>query len=268
MPSFDAIAPSLKNRVTRDERTELSKQALQAKLRTEYKFQEDQALKDAIFALADSSLQRGKWKAPFFPNAEKAVLFSLLSKTYTVRGFLSYAQKNQRPNALNPAKYLEQLYNNFTDSNIFQLVEERIIRENPTYSFLLKEYYEGILLFEIMEKEVWNKASEDSVGQHTYYDAHISSYQAGERGKAVLYSSNTGDFSDPLRKIVLEGNEAKVQEFVTAKKLKIESGYYKREDKAIFQKMPLGEGRLFGRKQWNILPCVAKRDTATRSDVV
>ena len=37
--------------------------------------------------------------------------------------------------------------------------------ENPDYRFLLQEYYEGILLFDIMEKEVWSKASEDSVGQ-------------------------------------------------------------------------------------------------------
>ena len=42
-----------------------------------------------------------------------------------------------------------------------------------------------------MEKEVWNKASEDSIGQRRYYESHIADYQAGERVKAVLYSSNT-----------------------------------------------------------------------------
>lgn len=242
LSSLETVAPTLKNRVMRDERTELSKQGMQAKLRREYLFKENQTIKTAVFALADSSLQKGIWRAPGFPNAEKEMLFSLQSKSYSMKDFLLYAQKTQRPNAQPPVKYLEQLYNNFVDVNILQLVEEKIIQENPTYSFLLREYYEGILLFEIMEKEVWNKASEDSVGQRKYYEGHVSGYQAGERGVAVFYSSNTNDFNAPLREIVLTGDENKIQEFVTVKKIKIESGYYKKEDKSIFQKMPWAKG--------------------------
>ena len=242
LASFETMAPTLKNRVMRDERTEISKQAMQAKLRKEFLFKENQNIKTEVLALADSGIQNGKWKAPVFPNAAKAILFNLGSKSYAVKDFLLYAQKNQRPNAQRPQIYLEQLYNNFVDANILQLVEQKIIHENPTYSFLLEEYYEGILLFEIMEKEVWNKASEDSVGQHKYYENHVSDYLAGERGKAVLYSSNTNDFSAPLKELVLMGDENRIQELVRVKKLKIETGYYKKEDKSIFNEMPWAKG--------------------------
>ncbi len=89
-----------------------------------------------------------------------------------------------------------------------------------------------------MEKEVWNKASEDSSGQHKYYLDHISSYMAGERAKAVVYSSKSSDFGAPLKDIILSGDQAKIQEFVAAKKVKSEVGYYKRDEKSALQKVP------------------------------
>lgn len=242
LASFETVAPSLKNRVLRDERTALSKKSAQVRMRQEYLFTENQSVKSAVTALADSTFQKASWKAAAFPNAEKEMLFSLKGKRYVVKDFLLYAERTQGPNTQPPVKYLEQLYNNYVDASILQMAEEKIKSENPTYAYLLKEYYEGILLFEIMEKEVWNKASEDSTGQHKYYDSHISDFQAGERAMAAVYTSNTNEFFSSLKELVLKGDENKVQAFLTAKKIKVESGYYKKEDKPIFQKMPWAKG--------------------------
>ncbi|HEY3403055.1 MAG TPA: peptidylprolyl isomerase [Ohtaekwangia sp.] len=242
LASYDEIASSLKSRVIRDERTQLSKLALQNKLRKQFEFTEVQAVRTKVFATADSSLIKGTWKTPSWPAAGKDVLFSLKTKPVTVQEFFTYVLKNQRVSRLSPEKYLDQLYNNFVDATIIALQEEKIMQENPEYKYLLKEYYEGILLFEIMEKEVWNKASEDSVGQHQYYNAHSSEYKAGERTKASLYSSGTSDFMAVLQPLLLEGNERKILEASMAHKVKYESGYFKREDKAIFGKIPWSVG--------------------------
>jgi peptidyl-prolyl cis-trans isomerase SurA len=242
LQSFDVMQASLKSRVTRDERTELSKHALQTKLRKDYQFTENAETKKNVFALADSSLQRGSWKPPVFPNADKQVLFSVNGTGYTVNEFFQYVKKTQKANAQPPAKILEQLYNNYTDAVIFQRVEEQIMRTNPTYRYLLKEYYEGILLFEIMEKEVWNKAAEDSLGQHSYYKNHISDYQAGERAKTFIYSSNSKEIMAELKGLIAAGDDQKADDFVSAKKVKVESGYFKKDDKAVLQKVAWEKG--------------------------
>ncbi|HMG93654.1 MAG TPA: peptidylprolyl isomerase [Chryseolinea sp.] len=242
LQSFDVMQGSLKSRVTRDERTELSKQALQAKLRKEYQFSENAMTKKNVLALADSSLQRGSWKPPVSPSPDKQILFSVQGTGYSVNEFFKYVQKNQKANTHPPAKILEQLYNNYTDAIIFQKVEEQIIRTNPTYRYLLKEYYEGILLFEIMEKEVWNKAAEDSLGQKTYYKNHTTDYQAGERAKTIIYSSNSKDIVAQLKSMVAAGDDEKANDFVSLKKVKVESGYFKKEDKAVLQKVAWEKG--------------------------
>jgi peptidyl-prolyl cis-trans isomerase SurA len=241
LPSLEEATPALKAKVARDERSEVSKQALQAKLKQRYQFKENVAAKAAVMGLADSSLMKGTWKAPAL-KTEKEMLFSLMGKPHSVKDFLVYAQKNQRPNIQAPRKYFEELYNHYVEASIMPLVEDKIKAQNPDYSFLLREYYEGILLFEIMEKEVWNKASQDSVGQKAYFEAHKADYTAGDRVKAAFYSGSAGDFMTPLRELILKGDEAKVQEMVILRKLKTETGYYKKDDKAVLQKMPWTKG--------------------------
>ncbi len=240
LPSLDEMSASLKSRVNRDERTQLSKQALQAKLRRSYEWKENPSTKTKVFVLADSTLQKGKWKVPTY--SEKEILFTLKGKSMSTKSFLTYVQKNQKPTNQQPAKYMEQLYNNFVDASIMELEEEKIMRENPEYSFLLKEYYEGILLFEIMEKEVWNKASDDSVGQAAFFNSNKAKYQAGERTKATFYSSKQKGFEASLKALLESGDEKKIQEFVSANKIKVESGIYKGDEKTVLQKVPQAKG--------------------------
>jgi peptidyl-prolyl cis-trans isomerase SurA len=150
--------------------------------------------------------------------------------------------KNQRPNAQQPEKYFDQMYNQFVDACILDEQERKIIQTNPEYDFLLKEYYEGILLFEIMEKEVWNKASEDSVGQHQYYTAHAANYQAKERTRAAFYSAASPEFQGPLKKLIEQKDDKAIQEYVLSKKLKAESGYYDKADKDVLAKVSWAPG--------------------------
>jgi peptidyl-prolyl cis-trans isomerase SurA len=242
LASLEELAPTLKNRVARDERTQVSKQALQSKLRRDLQFKEDAALKAKVLALSDSTLSKGTWKAPVFPKADKQVLFTIDKRKYSVKDFLTYAQGNQRASNQPPQKYLEQLYNNYVNGRILDKQEEKILANNPDYGYLLKEYYEGILLFEIMEDEVWNKASEDSLGQVKYFQGHANEYQAGERVKATIYTSNTPVQWDMIKATLEKGKDDDVQNLLLDQHIKYESGFFKKEDKAILTKIPWTAG--------------------------
>jgi peptidyl-prolyl cis-trans isomerase SurA len=121
-------------------------------------------------------------------------------------------------------------------------VEERISVQHPEYRYLLQEYYEGILLFDVMEKEVWSKASLDSVGQQTYYEAHQTNYTTGERARLAFYSSASDQFREPLKQLILEGSETKLEEFISKHKIKVEVGYFSKDERAVLQKVPWAKG--------------------------
>jgi peptidyl-prolyl cis-trans isomerase SurA len=233
LASFEEMAPNLKSRVMRDERSHISKQALQTKLRKELGFTEIEQQKNAVIALADTTLKTGKWNPPLYKSNDP--LFRIQEKNIGVNDFLSYARTNQRPNSQEPKRYLEQLYTNFVDEEIMKIQEERIIQKHPEYKFLLNEYYEGILLFEIMENEVWNKASEDSVGQHRYYQSNTGKYMAADRVKATLYTASSADLTGKLHTLLTDGDSKKIQEFTAKNKIKSEGGYYLRDEKPVLK---------------------------------
>jgi peptidyl-prolyl cis-trans isomerase SurA len=240
LASFEEMAPNLKNRVIRDERSQVSKLALQTKLRKDLGFTEVEQQKKTVLALADTTLKTGKWNPPLYKSNNP--LFRILEKNVGVNDFLRYARENQRPNSQEPKRYLEQLYNSFVDDEIMKIQEERIMQKHPEYKFLLNEYYEGILLFEIMEKEVWNKASEDSVGQYQYYQSNAAKYQGADRVKATFYTASTRDLIEKLQVLLTEGDSKKIQEFIAKNKIKSEGGYYLKDDKAVLKQIKWEKG--------------------------
>jgi peptidyl-prolyl cis-trans isomerase SurA len=238
---YAEMATALKTRVNRDERTQISRQALQAKLRRDFDWKENAAAKTHVLAQADTSLRHAKWKAPAgYPDQE--VLFTLQGKPVRSAEFLSYVAGNQRPSSQQPDKYFESLYNNFIDSRITMLLEERIMRNNPDFQMLLTEYYEGILLFDIMEKEVWNKASADSVGQEKFFRENMAKYKAGERARAVLYSASSRDTRDQLLARVQAGDTTQLDAYVLTNKLRTEAANFEKDEKAVISKVNWAKG--------------------------
>lgn len=240
LASYDVLAASLKTRVSRDERTSVSRAALLDKYRKRFDFQENALVKERVFELADSTLTAGKWQPAFVNSAQ--TLFTLRGKQVSVQAFLTYAIRNQRAQQQPPRLYIEQLYNSFAESTILEAIEDDIIARNPTFTYLLREYYEGILLFEIMEKEVWTRASSDSVGQRRYYQTHASDYHAPDRARAVIYSAGSDAGFSTLRELITAGDERKIQEFAIAQKIRIEGGYFRKDEKEFLSKLPWAAG--------------------------
>lgn len=59
---------------------------------------------------------------------------------------------------------------------VYQYVEEHVQDHHPDLVPLLKEYYDGILLFDISEEQVWGKASNDTVGLQAFFQQHKSEF--------------------------------------------------------------------------------------------
>ncbi len=236
LPPFEEMATSLKGKVARDERVQVSKQALMKKLKKDFSFVENKEVKAKLLATADSTLSKGKWKIPANVTG-KETLFSLKSKNVAGLDFLNYVQQNQKPNVQTPDKYMEQLYQAFVEKLINELLEIEIIKSHPDFEMLLKEYYEGILLFDIMEKEVWKKASEDSLGQRKYFETNMKKYTAGERAKAVIYTSGEAENILTLKGYVEKNDTISMQKINQSKETRHETGVFQKEDRPVLSKI-------------------------------
>ena len=203
-PAFKDAQANLSKRIARDERLQLSKAARITKLKKQFLLVENPEAKKIIESMADSTLQRGKWKAP--KSTSSPELCKLNATSFKASDFYSYVEENQTANTQAPKIILNQLYDKWLERLLNQAEEAKLIREKPEFKTMLDEYREGILLFTIMEQEVWNKASNDSIGQRKYYDANLNKYKAGDRVLARIFSTDSKDVLENFKTKVSRGD--------------------------------------------------------------
>jgi peptidyl-prolyl cis-trans isomerase SurA len=233
LPSYKEMEASLKRRVGRDERLQLSQQVLSAKRKKEYSYVEEQKVKEQIFALADSTLTRGAWRFQGSDELRNQKLFSVQNKPETVVTFIKYVLANQTMTNLTPAAYITQLYEKLVEERISEAEEEKLKRDNPEFRNLLTEYREGILLFEIMETEVWNKASADSAGQKSFYQTNQIQYQAGDRIEARIFTAQDKSVISEVKSKVTKGDTLNDTDLRKFKSIQNFRAYEKKENKVI-----------------------------------
>lgn len=162
VPELNLIKEELKEQVLRSGRNSLSDQALLDKIKKDYQFEENQSLIDDL--IQNNDLSR------LDPNQ---VIFWLQDRSYRLSDFLAIYNDKQG----NTMKQMEE----YMAQNIIAYADSMAPIDYPEYGFLRQEYEEGLMLFEIMQKEVWNKALEDSIGQLRFYQENLENYPSPER---------------------------------------------------------------------------------------
>lgn len=233
LPPYKDVEVSLKKKVARDERMQISKQAMMIKKRKDFAFTENPETKNLLLPLADSSIIKGKWVFSGDAPSLSSPVFSLQGTVTTLGDFVKYVKSHQTISSLSPKARLTELYESFVEEKINQLEDKKIYNENADYRNLLVEYKEGIILFEIMEKEVWNKASKDSVGQRNYYNLHREKYKAGDRLEAQVFAALEKKQLDELQKKISAGDTIRKSDLKKFKSVMSVKAYEKGESRVI-----------------------------------
>ncbi|MEO1051333.1 MAG: peptidylprolyl isomerase [Bacteroidota bacterium] len=200
LETFEELEAGIKQKVNRDSRSQLGEKFLIKRLKNENGFQEYPDRKKQAFTTADSSLLKGKWtyrsSAPYLDSA----LFSIAEQPYTIRGFYDYIVKEQKPSAgYGPEYYMDLLYNNYVKANIIKYEEDHLAEKYVDYRMLLKEYREGILLFQLMDDKVWSKAASDSVGLANFFEKNKGQYKWEKRVDAIVYNAASKDIVEEIK---------------------------------------------------------------------
>jgi len=61
-------------------------------------------------------------------------------------------------------------------------------KKYPDFRYLVNEFHDGILLFDISEKKIWNRVQEDSAGLVRYYEEHKQNYPGKRSIEASIYT--------------------------------------------------------------------------------
>jgi peptidyl-prolyl cis-trans isomerase SurA len=86
--------------------------------------------------------------------------------------------------------------------------KERLEYENEDYAAILNEYRDGLLIFDVMDKNIWQKGKNDSIGIQEYYNKTKQNYQWKQRIDADLYATTSEALAQQVQKMLGEGKTA------------------------------------------------------------
>jgi len=172
VPSFEESKANLETRIKQDpERSITSKQVFIDKLKTEYNYSENTEGKNKLRNKnSNDSLE--------YNNFE---LFKIDNKSYTIEQFQEFLKKT----TTEPVLYLSK-FNDWVEYEITAIEDSKLEEKFPDFRYLLQEYHDGILLFNISEEKIWNFAAEDTVGLEEFYKKNTGKYMWEERFKGML----------------------------------------------------------------------------------
>jgi len=187
------------------ERVKMSQEALATRFKNENGCTENIAGLAMVVNTMDSSILNASFKATD-DMAMEIVLFQIGNKKVTNTDFYNYLEQYQTKQAdVSIAGAVTSMYKSFVTMEVLQYQKDHLEEKEPDFRHLMEEYHDGILLFNLTQEKVWNKAVEDTTGLKAYYEAHKQNYMWAERVNASIYECSDKKAYKQAKKLVKKG---------------------------------------------------------------
>jgi len=180
----------LKLKVERDPRAMATKDSFLNNLKKEYGYSDANSHKllEIFYAEVTNDIFKGTWTGLKSDANNDEILYSFKDKFYTVQDFEKYLLDLQMKTLSIEIKgFIDSHFKSWSKAELLKYEDSQLESKYPEFKSLIQEYRDGILVFEIMQNEIWNKASQDSIGIQEFYNAHSSEFTYPVRYKGVLY---------------------------------------------------------------------------------
>lgn len=223
--SFELESARLKERLTKDNRSRKSEDAVISNIKILNKFKVYPEAANAIIAAIDSSVLNKRFVADNLKLMTETVI-KIKKEKYTQYDFAKFVQTNQRiQDNIDRDVYVKQLFSEFENECCLNFMDKNLEANYPEFKELIKEYHDGILLFNLTDEKVWSKAVKDTLGLQDFFESNRKNYIWGERVDATVYEIRDKNIITKVTEIIStvdnDGDIAKEFESNDIKSVKI-----------------------------------------------
>ena len=152
----------------------------------------------ALWRMTDSFNLRNK-KITVGTLNQHSALFKMGLKNVLVEEWLAFAK--EKFTAEGNRNYAS-LMKSFETASCMSHYQDHLELYDPLFAEQLKEFEEGNLLFEVMEKKVWNKAAQDTAGLRRHYQQNQSKYLWGPSVDGIIFSTSDKKTAEEARQLI------------------------------------------------------------------
>jgi len=211
-PDFASVKQELLTKLYKDSRYLLAQKKIADSLKQIYKIQYDKKLLVNIAkSINKDSLVKRSFKESQIPNLDH-ILVKIDDHSIYIKDFATYIKKNQSlfTNTDDIQIFVNKMFDNFLNDKILEIEKENLEKKNPKFAAQINDYKEGILIFNLMDQNVWSKAMQDTAGLKAYYETIKNKYLTDEKAKIGIFKTNDAKIAQKVQK-TLQKNIQKSQ---------------------------------------------------------
>jgi len=116
-------------------------------------------------------------------------IYSFAGRHLTAGEFADYLEnRGYRIITNNPRYYIDSSIESIASEDIIKYEDSVLEEKYPDFRYLMKEFHDGILLFEVSTVKIWNRVQEDSSGLKSYYNKNKHKYLTNKSIEAKIYT--------------------------------------------------------------------------------
>ena len=209
IPPFSEVKNDFKKRVERDARSSVAKTKLIERIKRENNFKEELTAKKDFFKAIDSTQISSGIRRDSISYKKNEPLFHLAGTAYSTLDFGQYLERtSKRRSDKNKEGLLNEYYENWVNQKCLDYEESMLDKKKPEFANLMKEYRDGILLFELTDRQVWGKATKDTTGLAAFHEQNKNKYMWKERADVEIYNCSDAKICDEAYKMAAKGKSA------------------------------------------------------------
>ena len=189
-----SLSYELKNKIEKDMRGQKTKSSFIKKLKVDYAdlIEELITLNELKKILKNENFDFKNMPLNKEIKGINNVILSIENRSYLIYDFLEYLlnlKKLDKNLIINNT--LTKLYEKFVNQKLIAFEKTQLEKKYPEFKALMKEYRDGILLFEISDQMIWTKATKDTSGLKEFYISNTNTWKWPNRIKATVYTSES-----------------------------------------------------------------------------
>ena len=183
---------NLKQQVLNDSRIKTAKEKFLKEIFPVIKETTHKVNQEDLWRVTDSALLSNKKIKAGNVNENTTLISFNNNEKVNVGDWILYAKNSDKKLAGDHETY-KNLFPEFVNASAISNYASRLENYNPAFKAQLNEFEEGNMLFEIMQRKVWGKASSDTNGLKNFYESHKQKYLWHSSAEAVIFSCSNLD---------------------------------------------------------------------------
>jgi peptidyl-prolyl cis-trans isomerase SurA len=186
--SFDELRKQIENKMERTGNFLVLYQPGVDQLKAEYRYSPNERTYKTLVEAANTTFPTDNLFTALFEN-NREPLFTLGDEKISVADFITYLKSEPKTYTNLSTEAFYEKFNQFVYDKLREVEEKNLDNKFSDFKNLMREYHDGILLFEVSNKEVWDKAATDTAGLIRFFEQNKSNYSWSEphwKGYVVL----------------------------------------------------------------------------------